>query len=115
LGCDKRPKPYKVGKGLEARWRGVIIEDVWLDIKEDETLPPHKKYETWEPHIQAIKSEEGDFILRFCYWKRNPDGSRGRFIRVPMHLYEWNIKDLVEEAKKCRAEIVLMLLRKFVE
>lgn len=115
MGCDKVPRRCVVGKGAEAMWRGWIIEDVWLDRKEDETLPPHRRYETWEPHIQAIKNEEGDLALRFCYWLRKQDGGKGRFIRAPMLLYEWTLKDLVEEAKKCEAQVILMLLKRLTE
>jgi len=45
--------------------------------------------------------------------ERSPDGSRGDFMRVPMFIYEWTIKDLAQEARKHDAEIILMLLRKF--
>lgn len=100
MGCSKIPKRPK---GI----KGYIIEDVWIDKKE--------RYEEWEPHVQAIKHDNGDLSLRFCYWKRNSDGNRGDFARVPMFIYEWTIKDLVQEARKHNAEIILMLLRKFNE
>lgn len=92
-----------------------MIEDVWMDVKDNENLEKHKRYEEWEPHIQAIKTDRGELALRFCYWNRNPDGSKGAFIRVPMFIYDWTIEDLREEAKKHKAEIILMLLKKFTE
>ena len=104
MGCSRIPQRIEIkAEGIS----GYIIEDVWIDKK--------SLYEEWEPHVQAIKHDNGDLSLRFCYWRRNPDGSRGDFARVPMFVYEWTIKDLVHEAKKHNAEIILMLLRKFVE
>jgi hypothetical protein len=32
-----------------------------------------------------------------------------------MLIYDWTIEDLREEAKKHKAEIILMLLKKFIE
>lgn len=87
--------------------RGWILEDVWIDKK--------KRYETWEPHVQAIKNEDGDLALRFCYWKRNPDGSRDGFVNSAMFVYDWTIIDLREEAKKHKADIILMLFKKLSE
>jgi hypothetical protein len=107
MGCNKEPQPFKARRGEEPWGRGWIIEDVWIDKKD--------KYENWEPHIQAIKNEQGDLALRFCYWKRKPDGTRGDFVRSPMLIYDWTIEDLREEAKKHKAEIILMLLKKFIE
>ena len=102
MGCSKIPQRIEIKvEGIS----GYIIEDVWIDKKD--------RYEEWEPHVQAIKHDNGDLSLRFCYWKRNPDGSRGDFMRVPMFIYEWTIKDLAQEARKHDAEIILMLLRKF--
>jgi hypothetical protein len=115
LGCDKAPHGFTARKGEKAWGRGWVIEDVWMDRKEDPELPPDRRYEAWEPHIQAIKNERGDLALRFCFWKRNPDGSKGAFVRAPMLIFDWTIEDLREEAKKCRAEIILMLLKKFAE
>ena len=81
---------------------GWIIEDIWID-----------KYEDWEPHIQAIKHSNGDLSLRFCYYKKEADGTRGRFVHTPMFIYTWLINDLVQEAKKHDANIILALLQKF--
>jgi len=53
----------------------------------------------------------GDLMLRFCYWKRNTDGSRGAFINRSMIIYDWTIDDLREEAKKHKADIILMLFK----
>lgn len=50
-------------------------------------------------------------MLRFCYWKRNTDGSRGAFINRSMIIYDWTIDDLREEAKKHKADIILMLFK----
>jgi len=44
-----------------------VIEDVWMDVKDNENLEKHKRYEEWEPHIQAIKTDRGELALRFCY------------------------------------------------
>ena len=87
--------------------RGWILEDVWIERQEG--------YEDWEPHVQAIKNERGDLALRFCYWKRKSDGSRGDFVHSPMFVYDWTIDDLREEAKKHQAQIVLMLFKKLAE
>jgi len=55
----------------------------------------------------------GDLALRFCYWERKPDRSRGRFRNVAMFVYDHTLEDLRDEAKKHKADIILMLLRKF--
>ena len=80
---------------------------MWIDKKDG--------YEDWEPHVQAIKNEAGDLAIRFCYWTRKSDGSRGDFAHSPMFVYDSTIEDLREEAKKHKAAVVLMLLRKFAE
>jgi len=90
LGCCKKLQRIEVSQ--EPWGRGWIIEDVWIDKK--------KGYETWEPHLQAIKSERGDLALRFCYWERKPDGSRGRFRNVAMFIYDYTPEDLRDETKK---------------
>jgi hypothetical protein len=47
-------------KVSEEPWgRGIRLEDVWID-----------EYETWEPHVQAFKHDDGSLSLRFCYWKK---------------------------------------------
>ncbi|MCQ5373713.1 MAG: hypothetical protein NO515_01615 [Candidatus Methanomethylicia archaeon] len=105
MGCSKKPQRIEVS---EEPWGlGWIIEDVWVDKKEG--------YETWEPHVQAIKNEDGDLALRFCYWKRNPDGTRGGFVNSAMFVYDRTIDDLREEAKKNKANIILMLFKKLAE
>ena len=105
MGCSKIPQ--RIDVSAEPWGRGWILEDVWIDKK--------KKYETWEPHVQGMKNEDGDLALRFCYWKRNPDGSRGGFVNSAMFVYDWTIDDLREEAKKHKADIVLMLFKKLAE
>ena len=105
MGCSRVPKEVKVQGSL---WeRGWIVEDVWLD-KSD-------VYESWEPHVQAVRNEQGALALRFCYWKRNPDGSRGGFVNSAMFVYDWTIEDLREEAKKQKAYTILMLFKKLAE
>jgi len=84
--------------------QGWILEDVWIDKK--------ARYSDWEPHVQAIKNEDGDLAPRFCYWKRKADGTRGGFVNSAMFVYDWTIDDLREEAKKNKADTVLMLFRK---
>ncbi|MFZ7137860.1 MAG: hypothetical protein ACOWW1_05530 [archaeon] len=105
MGGNKKPERIEVS---EEPWGcGWILEDVWID-KSDE-------YSDWEPHIQAIKTEQGDLALRFCYWKRKPDGSRGGFVNSAMFVYDGTMKDLREEAKKQKADIILMLFKKLSE
>jgi len=105
MGCDKNPKPIEVS---EDPWgRGWILEDVWIDKKEG--------YETWEPHVQAIKFEGGNLALRFCYWERKPHGGRGKFRNVAMFVYDYTLEELREEAKKHKADIILMLFKKLAE
>lgn len=105
MGYSKKLESIAVS---EQSWgRGYILEDVWIE-KND-------KYEDWEPHVQAIKNEEGDLALRFCYWKRKPDGSKDGFVNSAMFVYDWTIEDLREEAKKHKADIILMLFRKLAE
>lgn len=101
MGCSK--KLNKIGVSEEEWGRGWILEDVWIDKK--------GRYKEWEPHVQAIKNEGGDLALRFCYWKRKKDGSRGQFVNSAMFVYDWTIKDLREEAKKHDARVVLMLFK----
>ena len=99
LPCSKIPREFK--PSLE-EIKGWIIEDVWVD-----------KYDGWEPHIQAIKHENGDISLRFCaYLKRE-----GKSIWSPYTFcfYDWTINDLKEEINKCNADIIKMLLKKFFE
>ena len=98
MGCDKVPQ-----RGDD----GWILEDVWIDKKEG--------YEDWEPHVQAMKYEDGELALRFCYWKRNPDGRRGGFVNRVMWVYESTMEDLREEAKEHNADIILLLFRKLGE
>ena len=74
-----------------------------------------EKYKTWESHVQAIKNQRGDLALRFCYWKRKPDGSRGAFVRSPMFVYDYTTEDLRDEAKKHKADVILMLFKKLAE
>jgi hypothetical protein len=105
LGCDKNLK--RLGIKDEPWASGYRIEDVWIDLKE--------KYEEWEPHVQAFKNEEGALALRFCYYKRKPDGSRGRFVNSSMMVYDWTIEDLRQEAKKCKADVILMLFKKLAK
>jgi len=105
LGCNKIPQRKEISQ--EPWGSGWVLEDVWIEKKE--------YYETWEPHVQAFKNEDGDLALRFCYWKRNPDGSRGRFVNSAMFVYDYTIDDLREEAKKNNADIVLMLFKKLAE
>jgi len=87
--------------------QGFVIEDVWIEKRE--------KYEDWEPHVQAIKHNNGDLSLRFCYYKRKPDGTKGDFPNVSMAVYDWTIEDLKAEVRKHKAEIILLLLRKCAE
>lgn len=102
LGCNKEPQPISVG---EDPWgQGYILEDVWVE-----------NYEGWEPHVQAIKNEEGNLSLRFCYWKKNPDGSRGGFVNRTMFVYDETLEALRDEAKKHKADIILMLFKKLAE
>ncbi len=105
MGCSKKPKRFEISN--EAWAKGWILEDVWIDKKEG--------YEEWEPHVQAVKNERGDLSLRFCYYRRNPDGSRGAFVNVAMFIPSWTIEDLKEEAKKHRADIILALFKKFAD
>jgi len=105
MGCSHVPKEVKVQGSL---WeRGWIVEDVWLD-KSD-------VYESWEPHVQAVRNEQGALALRFCYWKRNLDGTRGVFVRSPMLIYDSTIEDLRDEARKHRAHTILILLNKLAK
>jgi len=105
LPCKKEPQRLEVSP--EPWGRGWVIEDVWVDKKE--------KYEDWEPHLQAIKNERGDLAIRFCYWMRKPDGERGDFVNRSMFVYDFTIDDLREEAKKTKAEVILMLLKRLAE
>lgn len=108
MGCSKKLQRIEVTKEEEQTWgRGWILEDVWIEKKDG--------YEDWEPHVQAIKNEEGSLALRFCYWKRKPDGSRDGFVNSAMFVYDWTIEDLREESKKQKADTVLMLFRKLAE
>jgi hypothetical protein len=86
----------------ESWGRGLVIEDVWIDKK--------KGYEDWEPHIQAIRNERGDLAIRFCYYKRKPSGRRGVFVRSPMFVYDFTLKDLRKEVKKYKVEVIPDLL-----
>lgn len=105
MGCNKIPQPIDVSD--EPWGSGWILEDVWIEKKD--------YYEDWEPHVQAIKNKDGDLALRFCYWKRNPNGSRGRFVNSAMFVYDWTIDDLREETKIHKANIILMLFKKLAE
>lgn len=105
MGCSKIPQRIEVSD--EPWGRGWILEDVWLEQSDP--------YEDWEPHVQAIKNEDGNLALRFCYWKRKPDGSKGRFVNSAMSIYDWTLDDLREEAKKHKANIILMLFKKLAE
>lgn len=105
MGCSK--KLQRIDVSGEPWGRGWILEGVWIEKKD--------RYDDWEPHIQAIKNEDGDLALRFCYWKRNPDGSRDGFVNSAMFVYDWTIEDLREEAKKQKADTILMLFRKLAE
>lgn len=89
---------------MDRSLKGYVIEDVWIEKK--------RKYEDWEPHVQAIKHDNGDLSLRFCYYRRKSNGKKGDFVKVPMTVYEWTIEDLKAEARKHNAEIILLLLRK---
>ena len=105
MGYSKKLQSIAVS---EQPWgRGYILEDVWIEKKD--------KYEDWEPHVQAIKNEEGDLALRFCYWKRKPNGSRDGFVNSAMFVYDWTIEDLRNEAKEHKADVILMLFRKLAE
>lgn len=54
MPCDKTPRAYEPPEELRTRGlSGWIVEDVWID-----------KYKGWEPHIQALKHENGDLSLR---------------------------------------------------
>ena len=101
MPCDKKPIPYTP---IDQSLKGYVIEDVWIE--------KGKKYDDWEPHVQAIKHDNGDLSLRFCYYRRKPDGTKGEFVKVPMTVYEWTIEDLKAEARKHKAEIILLLLKK---
>lgn len=103
MGCNKKPQRMEVGKPELKELSGWIIEDVWID-----------KYEDWEPHIQAIKHDNGDLSLRSCYWLKEKDGNK-KWVYAPMFVYEWTIEDLREEIQKAKADIIKMLLRKYVE
>jgi hypothetical protein len=86
--------------------RGQIIEDVWIGKK--------RKYEDWEPHIQAIQHDRGDMSLRFCYYKRKR-GKTGPFVNTAMAVYDWTIEDLMKEVRRCKAKAILSLLEKLSE
>ena len=102
MGCEKRPKPTSVS---DEPWGiGVMLEDVWIDRREG--------YEEWEPHIQAMKNNEGNLALRFCYYRRKPDGSRGGFVQSPMWIYDTLLEDLREEARIQKADVILALFQK---
>lgn len=104
LGCCKESKSTNI-KARKGPW--LIIEDVWIEKKD--------KYEEWEPHVQAVENNRGVLALRFCYWKRNTDGSKGVLVRSPMLVYDFTIEDLREEAKKHKAKVILNLFKKLVE
>ncbi len=102
MGFNKKPKEIQV---REEPWgSGWILEDIWLDDVD--------KYGSWEPHVQAIKNERGDLALRFCYYKRKPDGTRGRFVNSAMFVYDWTMDDLREESKINNAHIILSLFER---
>jgi hypothetical protein len=105
MGCSKIPESKEV---KDEDWgRYSLLEDVWIDKQEG--------YEDWEPHVQACKHEDGDLSLRFCYWKRKEDGTKGVFVRSPMFVYDRTLEMLRDEAKKHKADIILMLFKKLGE
>jgi hypothetical protein len=84
--------------------KGWIIEDVWVD-----------KYDTWEPHIQAIKHENGDLSLRMCVYLKESKEAKPTWSPYSFCFYDWTIEDLREEIKKHKADVIRMLLRKYLE
>jgi hypothetical protein len=104
MGCSKKLQSIKVSE--ESWGNGFVLEDVWIDKIEG--------YEHWEPHVQAIKNERGDLALRFCYWKRE-NGQRTGFVNSAMFVYDSTMEKLRDEAKKNKADIILMLFRKLAE
>ncbi len=96
--------PETVSFGIHGE--GTIIEDVWID-----------DYDTWEPHAQAIsfESDKGHvLVLRFCYWKKNEDGSRGAFVPVPMGIWDYVIDDLQKEIHIHKAWMIKNLIRRLI-
>jgi hypothetical protein len=105
MGCSK--KILQINVSDESWGNGYILEDVWIDKKIG--------YEDWEPHVQAIKNERGNLALRFCYWKRDDDGKRAGFVNSAMFVYDDAMEALRDEAKKNKADIILMLFKKLAE
>jgi hypothetical protein len=105
LGCDKNHVPMRVSN--ESWGHGIRLEDVWIDEQEG--------YTTWEPHVQAFKHADGSLSLRFCYYKRKEDGSRGKFANVAMFVYDEALEKLRDEAKKYKANVILSLFRELAE
>ena len=101
MPCSKVPKEFKPREREELGW---IIEDMWID-----------KYDTWEPHIQAIKHENGDLSLRMCVYTKESKDAKPTWSPYSWCFYDWTIEDFREEIKKCKADVIKMLLRKYLE
>jgi hypothetical protein len=105
LGCDLNPKSFRVS---EEDWgHGTRLEDVWMDSSD--------RYENWEPHVQAFQHDDGSKSLRFCYYKREPNGDRGIFVNSAMFVYDDTLEDLRREAERCGAHEILALFRILTE
>jgi hypothetical protein len=95
-------------KVSEEPWgHGIRLEDVWIENSVG--------YETWEPHVQAFKHDDGSLSLRFCYWKRKDDGNRDGFVNSAMFVDDETLEKLRDEAKKYKANVILMLFKKLAE
>ncbi len=75
----KLPRKFKFPFG-----RGKITEEVSIKC-------PH-----WEPTIQLLEFDNGEKVLRFCYYHGN------RFGRSPMMVNEKDFNRLVKAARKSR-------------
>jgi hypothetical protein len=103
MPCDRKMKECnpKSKQPELAGLRGWIIEDVWIS-----------KYRSWEPHLQAIKHENGDLSLRYCYYKK--EGKKRIWVPMPSFAYEWTIDDFRREIKHTKAVVVEALLKRFI-
>ena len=75
----KLPRNFKFPWG-----KGKISEEVSIKC-------PH-----WEPTIQLLEFENGEKVLRFCYYHGN------RFGRSPMMVSEKDLKRLMKAARKSK-------------
>lgn len=101
MGFSREPKEVSFGE----HGTGITLEDLWID-----------DYEKWEPHVQAIHLiGRNEMVLRFCYWVKKPDGSRGDFIKGTMGIYDWVIDDFRNEIEENDAWLIKTLIKRLLE